>query len=539
MTKINLIIFIITFFIILPIITLFVIAFSGGFSSLPHIVKNILPKASLTTFILLFGMAILTGFIGSITAWLISFFDFPFRRVLSFFLMLPLAVPTYISAYAFVEFFGFTGVIQTFVRSVFGFSLANQYWFFDIRSTGGAIFVLSLVLYPYVYLSMRAIFFLQGRAAIEAAQVLGAKQGRIFTSILLPLARPALALGVILVLMEAINDIGAMEYLGVKTLTFSIFSLWLNQGDFAGAAQISLVLLLFIFALVLIERFARKKQNFSEVGGGAKHNGFERIRLFGAKKWVAFLSCFIPVALGFGVPFFILGYFAFASLKKGFDFALLNAAFTSISLASFAAIITVIIAIFLSYALRIKNTKTTKILVRISTLGYALPGTIIALGIFLPLAKFDNFVDFYLSSWFGFSSGLLISGSGAILIYAYIVRFMVIAEGSITSGFQKIPTNLDMASTIYGKSKYQTFREILFPLLRPSIAIAALLVFIDVLKELSATLMLRPFGVETLSLYIHDLASRGRIEQAGLASLIIILAGVVPIFILMKTVQKN
>ncbi len=525
--------------VVMPIITLIIIAFSGDVNSFTHILKNVIPHASQTTIILLVGMALLTAFIGTITAWLTSFYEFKGRKIFSIALMLPLAVPTYISAYAFVEFFGFTGPLQTFIRAVFGFSSIKEYWFFEIRSLWGAIFVLSLVLYPYVYLSMRALFFLQGRAAIEAARVLGAGHSKILTNILLPLARPALALGVILVLMEAINDIGAMEYLGVTTLTFSIFSLWLNQGNFAGAAQISLALLLLVFVLVLLERYARKKASFSEGTIGAKHSGFARIKLSGSAQLGAFFACFTPVALGFGVPFIILGNFALRSLKTGFDMNLLAASFTSIGLALIAAIITVIIALMLAYILRIKNTKLNISLVRISTIGYALPGTIIALGIFLPLAKFDNFVDFYMSDWFGISTGLMITGSGATLIYAYVVRFLVIAEGAISGGFQKIPKTLDMASNCYGKSQFETFTQVLLPLMRPAIATAALLVFIDALKELSATLMLRPFGIETLSIYIHDLASRGRIEQAGLASLIIMVAGLIPIFILMRELQKS
>ena len=537
--RLNFGVFIISLMVILPIITLIIIALSGDFSSFSHITKNILPRASFTTISLLFGLAITTGIIGAITAWLTSFFEFPGRRFLSVALMLPLAVPTYISAYSFVEFFGYTGFIQTLIRSIFDFSSSQQYWFFETRSLSGAIFVLSLVLYPYVYLSMRALFFLQGRRAIEAANVLGANQRRILTSILLPLARPALALGIILVLMEAINDIGAMEYLGVKTLTFSVFSVWLNQGDFAGAAQISLVILLLVFTLVMIERFARNKQAFSETGAGAKHNDYQRIKLMGFAKWGAFLATLIPVTLGFGLPFFVLGGFALKTLKRGFDTNLIAAAFTSITLAGIAAIITVLIALFIAYAVRLKDTKFIKFLARVTTLGYALPGTIIALGIFLPLAKFDNFIDFYMRDWFGFSSGLLITGSGATLIFAYVIRFMVIAEGSISGGFSKIPKNLDAASYCYGKCKSETFFKVLLPLMRPAIATAALLVFIDTLKELSATLMLRPFGIETLSIYIHDLASRGRIEQASLASIIIMIAGIIPIFLLMRELQKK
>jgi len=523
----------------LPIVTLIVVAFSGNTENLVRLGSTILPRATATTLILLAGLAVLTGFVGALSAWLVTFFEFPGRRIFSWALVLPLAVPTYISAYAFVEFFGFTGPLQTLVRTLFGFTSARDYWFPEIRNLGGAVLVLSLVLYPYVYLSVRALFFLQGRRAIEAGEVLGASHSRILTKILLPLARPALALGIILALMEAINDIGAIEYLGVQTLTFSIFSVWVNQNDIAGSAQIALVLLVLVFGLILGERFARRGQRYSEVGGGSTTGPFKRYDLTGAGKWGAFIGCTLPVALGFGVPFFVLGFYAQRYLTRGFDEKLISAIFTSVGLAGIAALITVLVALLLSYTVRVKGTKPINALVRFASIGYAMPGTIIALGIFLPLARFDNIVDGYMRDWLGISTGLLITGSGATLVYAYVVRFMVIAEGSIDGGFKKISTSLDMAAYCYGKGRLQTLREILLPLMRPAIATAALLVFIDSLKELSATLMLRPFGIETLAIYVHDLASRGRIEQASVASLIIMLVGVIPVIVLTRTTLRD
>ena len=523
----------------LPIVSLVAVALSGNVDSLVRLASTILPRATVTTLSLLAGIAVTTGILGALSAWLVTFFQFPGRRLFSWALMLPLAVPTYISAYAFVEFFGFTGPLQSLLRSVSGFASARDYWFPDIRSTGGAILVLSLVLYPYVYLSVRTLFFLQGRRAIEAGEVLGASQWRILTRILLPLARPALALGIILALMEAINDIGAIEYLGVQTLTFSIFSVWVNQNDIAGSAQIALVLLLVVFALILGERLARRGQRYSEIGGASATGPFKRHDLTGLRKWGAIVSCALPVLLGFGVPFFVLGFYAQRYLARGFDAKLINAIVTSIGFASVAAIVTVLLALLLTYTVRVKGTRSISALVRFASIGYAMPGTIIALGIFLPLARFDNIVDAYMRDWFGISTGLLITGSGATLVYAYVVRFMVIAEGSIDGGFKKISSSLDMAARCYGRGRFQTLKEILLPLLHPAIATAALLVFIDSLKELSATLMLRPFGIETLAIYVHDLASRGRIEQASVPSLIIMLVGVIPVIILVRTTLRD
>lgn len=530
---------IIALLVAMPIIALLVMALSGNLDSLHHIASTILPHASVTTILLLVGLALVTGITGSICAWLVSFFEFPGRRVFAWALMLPLAVPTYLSAYAFVEFFTFTGPVQTLVRNVGGYSSSRDYWFPDIRSLPGAILILSMVLYPYVYLSVRALFFLQGRRAIEAALVLGASQRRILTQILLPLARPALALGIILALMEAINDIGAMEFLGVRTLTFAIFSTWVNQGDMAGSAQLALLLLTLVFALIIGERFARKGQRFSEMGHTSTALAFQRIRLNGFKALGAFIACLVPVGLGFGVPFFTLGTYAQRYIYKGLDARLIEAIFTSIGLAAGAALLTVILALMLSYTVRVKGTPLTNALVRIASVGYAMPGTIIALGIFLPLAQFDNFIDGQMRSLFGISTGLLITGSGATLIYAYAVRFMAIAEGSIDGGFKKLSPTLDMAANCYGRNRLQTLREVLLPLMRPAIATAALLVFIDSLKELSATLMLRPFGIETMAIYVHDLASRGRIEQAGLASVIIMIVGIIPVIVLSRTTLRD
>ncbi len=522
----------------MPILALLVMAVSGDLESLYRLSVTILPKASMITVLLLAGLAVFAGSIGAISAWLVSFFEFPGRRIFIWALMLPLAVPTYISAYAFTEFFTYTGPVQTLVRTMGGFTSSRDYWFPEIRSLWGAVFVLSLVLYPYVFLSVRAIFFVQGKRAIEAGLLLGANQGRILTHILLPLARPALALGIILAMMEAINDIGAMEYLGVQTLTFSIFSIWVNQGDMAGSAQLALILLFLVLALIAGERLARGRQRFSEVGSSATIR-FERIKLSGARAGLAFILCFVPVGLGFGVPFVILSGYASRYVFAGFDPRLLDALKTSLTLALIAALVTVALALLLSYAVRVRHTRFMSLLVRFASVGYAMPGTIIALGIFLPIAAFDNFVDARMREVFGLSTGLLLTGSGATLVFAYVVRFMAVAEGSIDAGFKKISPNLDDAARNFGHSRWQIFRKILLPMMRPAIATAALLVFIDALKELSATLVLRPFGIETTAIYIHDLASRGRIEQAGLASLLLVVAGIVPVIILTRTLLKE
>jgi len=519
----------------LPIVALFAIALSGTTESFAHLVNTVLPGSIATTVLLLIGVGIFTASIGTFSAWLVSFFEFPGRRLFAWILMLPLAVPTYIASYAFVEFFSYTGPIQNTVRYFGGFTLSGDYWFPDIRSLPGAIFVLSAVLFPYVYISVRAVFHLQSARLIETARVMGIGQFPILMKILLPLARPAVVLGVTLALMETINDIGAIEYMGIETLTFSIFSVWLNQNDMAAAAQIALLLLAIALFLIFMERWARREKSFVEGRSTSQKISYSRIHLTGAKGWVAVFLCAMPVLIGFGVPLLVLLDYAYAYFPAGLNGDLLEAFATSISLALAASAVTVLLGLVLTVAIRNTGSPMIEMLVRFSSVGYAIPGTIVALGIFLPIAMFDNYLDGLSRLWFGIPTGLLITGSGATIIYAYVFRFMAMSEGALDTGFKKLTPQLDAAARSMGRSPTATLIEVLLPLMKPAIATAALLVFIDSLKELSATIMLRPFGVNTLSTHIYDFASQARVEEAGIACLIIVAAGIVPAILITKT----
>ena len=521
--------------IILPIISLVVLALGGDGESFGHIVKNVLPRAGPTTILLLLEIGVLAALAGFIGAWLVSFFEFPGRRIFSWALMLPMAVPTYLAAYGFVEFFSFTGPVQSLIRQIGGFDSGREYWFFDIRSQTGAAVVLSLVLYPYVYMAVRTVFHFQGARMVESARSTGAGRARVLFRILLPMARPAIVLGMTLALMEAINDIGAMEYLGVETLTFSVFSLWLNQDDMAGAAQLALFLLVVVFVLIKLERWARKNRRFDDLHTGSLATQYRREHLGGWRAVLAVVFSALPIILGFGVPFYVMAGYAWGALDQGFDPMLWQAFLTSILFASIAAALTVLLALVMAYSVRVSNNSAVGLLVRIASIGYAIPGTIVALGIFLPLAMFDNYFDGLMRQGFGYSTGLLITGSGATMILAYVVRFMAMGEGSLDNGMRKISPRIDMASRSLGKTSYQTLRQVLLPILRPVMATAFLLVFIDSLKELSATITLRPFGVNTLSTYIYDFASRSRVDETGLASLIVLTAGIIPVILVMRT----
>lgn len=518
----------------LPVVALVFIASGGNFESFSHIATTVMPTATITTFWLLFGVGLLTATIGTLTAWLIAFYDFPFRSYLQWMLMLPLAVPTYISAYAFVEFFSYTGEIQSLVRTVGGFKTPRDYWFPDFRSIGGTIIVMGLVLFPYVYLSVRTMFQFQGSNILDSARVLGASGLKLFYKVILPLVRPAIILGVTLALMETLNDIGAVEHMGTQTLTFSIFSVWLNQNDLAGAAQIALFLLIIVIFLIKVEGWSRGDRRFHDTKASSAKPKIIRKKLSGSKQYIACITCFLPVLLGFGVPIYVLGKYAIANFDETYSPNLVEAFFTSISFGLVAAFIAVIIALFLTYSLRVTTLPILKNAVRIASLGYAVPGTLIALGIFLPLANFDNQLDSILRTSFGVSSGLLLTGSGAALIFAYVVRFMAMAEGSLTNGFNKLSPNIDMAGRSLGRTRAQVLKSILLPILRPAIIGAGLLVFIEVIKELSATIMLRPFGVNTLSTHVYDYASQARVEDAAIGCLLIIAAGAVPVVLLLR-----
>ena len=517
----------------LPIFTLLYLSFAGDLDSFIHIATNVMPTAGLTTILLMVGVGIFVAVVGTFTAWLVTYFDFPFKNILQWALVLPLAVPTYISAYTFVEFFSYTGPLQETVRAIGGFQSSRDYWFPEIRSLPGTVFVLGLVLYPYVFLSVRTLFYLQGSNVHDSARVLGTTGTRLLFKITIPLARPAIILGVTLALMETINDIGAVEYLGTKTLTFSVFSVWLNQNDLAGAAQIAIFLLMIVVVLIFLERFSRGARQYHNLRLASKQQP-NPIKLTGLNAWLAFLVTLLPFLTGFGIPVSVLIEFAYKDIGQLVSPEIIEAFLTTISLAGLAAFMAVLGGLVMSYAIRVNPARDVTLAVRLASIGYAIPGTLIALGVFIPLAYFYKLLVGLLRSTLNVSSGLLITGSGAALVFAYVVRFMAMAEGNLENGFSKISTNLDMAARNLGRSQFQTLRIVLLPLLRPAIAGAVLLVFVDVVKELSATILLRPFGMNTLATHVYDFASQGRVEDGALACLLIIMAGILPVILIAR-----
>ena len=520
--------------VLLPLAAILWIALTPSGDVWRHLVTTVLPGSVKTTLLLMLGVGITTGVTGVATAWLVTMCNFPGRRILDWALLVPLAVPTYIVAFAYVEVLDYTGPVQSLIRGLFGFETSRDYWFPEIRSLGGAIFVMGAVLYPYVYLTTRASFLIQSAATLDVSRTLGASPYGLFFRVALPLARPAIVIGISLALMECLNDIGAVTFFGVKTLTFSVYDTWLHRSSLGGAAQLALAMLVMMFALLWLERFERRKQRFHS-GGGSKHRPPTR---FDLKPWqtvAALLLCLAPILAGFVVPALLLIDLASRRLDDLFSPGFLNAIWNSFSLAAVAALLTVVVSVALAYALRLNPKGSLKGAVRLASIGYAIPGTVLAIGILIPLAGFDNFVDAHMELWFGLNTGLLLLGSGAGLVYAYIVRFLAVSYGQVEGGFGRITPHFDMAARTLGRNSGQTLYQVHLPILKPVLLSAALLSFVDCMKELPATILLRPFGFETLATTVYEAASREAFGDAALPSLAIVLVGLLPVIYLARS----
>ena len=519
---------------LLPILVLVWLALSNGGGGTGKLVSTVLPRSALTTFQLLALVAALAGSIGVVCAWLVVEFDFPGKRWISLALVLPFAIPSYIAAYAFVEFFHFTGPAQTFVRAVFGFQSARDYWFPAVRSLPGAAIVMSLVLYPYVYLAARVSFLMQSRHAADVARSLGAPPHRVFWKILLPMARPAIAAGVSLALMEALNDLGAVEYLGVRTLTFSIYNTWLAQGSLGGAAQIACMTLLVVFVLLRLEQGERGHQRYFGGRNVSPLSPPRGRRLAGWRAMLAFAVCAAPAAAGFGIPASVLAGFAVKRLGQFADPLLHQALINSLTVAAAAALVTSGLALGIANAERIARSRAVKRLTSLALAGYSVPGTVLALGMLIALAAADNWVDAQMRLYAGVSTGLLLTGSAFGIVLASSIRFLALASGTIQAGIEKIPHSVDDAARSLGQTSAGSARRVLLPLLSPALLTAFVLVFVDTLKELSAAILLRPIGFNTLATFVYENASRAAVEDAAAASLVIVAAGLVPVALLSR-----
>ncbi|APF37229.1 iron ABC transporter permease [Chelatococcus daeguensis] len=519
--------------VVAPIAALAWFAAQGSGDLWPHLVDTVLPQAIRDTAILLFGVGALVIVLGTGTAWLVTAYDFPGRSVLDWALLLPLAIPTYIVAYTYLDVLHPIGPVQTAIRALFAISNPRDLPFPDVRSMWGCILLLSLVLYPYVYLSTRAMFLMQAASLVEVARTLGHGRRRVFFHVALPLARPAIVVGTSLALMEALNDIGASEFLGVRTLTVSIYATWINRSSLPGAAQIALVMLALVISLILIERWARRRQRYAAAAQQARR--LVPQRLAGARGLGALAVGFLPVLFGFCVPALHLAHEAYKRVSfAGISPGILEETINTVTMAAVATAVTIALGLVVAYTARIVQRREANVLARLASVGYAIPGTVLAIGLLTPLAAFDNAVDGAMRSLFGISTGLILSGSGVALVYAYVVRFLAIANGGIEAGLSKVPHSLDHAARALGQGRLGTMFGVHLPLVRPALLGAALLVFVDCMKELPATLLLRPLNFETLATHLYAEASRGTYEDGAVAALLIVVFGLVPVILLAR-----
>ncbi|MCV6546173.1 MAG: iron ABC transporter permease [Cohaesibacter sp.] len=525
------------FFVLAPILSLLILALGDAGDVWPHLVRTVLPRAVLTTAQMMLGVGALTILLGVSTAWLVTMCRFPGHSFFQWALLVPLAIPTYIVAYTSVELLDYTGPAQTFIRWLFGFQTARDYWFPEIRSLGGAIVVMSLVLYPYVYLTTRASFMLQSACSLDVSRTLGAGPLRLFFKVALPLARPAIVVGATLAMMECLNDIGAVEFFGVKTLTFSVYDTWLNRSSLAGAAQISSVMLIVVLFLLWLERRGRRHQRYHVTT--RRYQALPSYWLTGWRSALAILICALPIVLGFVLPTMVLLRSSFYHWQDNLSAEFVQACFNSLGLALIAALLTASIGTALAYMARIQNKGYVSAITRLSSIGYAVPGTVLAVGILIPVALLDNWIAASMKSWFGLTVGLLLLSSGAAMLYAYCVRFMAMSYGAGETGLQRISSNLEAASRTLGRTPFQTLVAVDLPLIRPALISGALLVFVDVMKELPATILLRPFNFDTLATLVYGQASLEAFEKGSLAALAIVLVGIVPVILLSRTSGRS
>jgi iron(III) transport system permease protein len=519
--------------VMLPVAALLLQALQGSAGLWTHLVSTVLATALPETLLLLCGVGLVAGLLGTCSAWLVAAHEFPGRKVLEWALLLPLAMPTYIIAYAYLDILHPIGPVQGLVRWVLGYSSPREFRLPDIRSMTGCILLLGFVLYPYVYIPVRAMFMTQAGNLIEASRMLGVSRRAVFWKVAVPLARPAIAVGISLALMEALNDIGASEFLGVRTLTVSVYSTWVTRSDLPGAAQIALGMVLIVVALVAIERWARRKQRYSV--SAQRSRPLQPVKLRGSSGWLACLLGFLPVLIGFVAPATYLVTEAWKRFRfSGLSARFADEAFNTVAIAGIATVVTLVLGIVVAYAVRLWPSATSVWFYRLATVGYAAPGTVVAIGVLIALATFDRLLDSAAQSWFGFSTGLLLIGSGTALVYAYTVRFLTIAAGGADAGFSRIPQSFDHAARTLGQTAAGTFRHIHLPLSKAALAAAGLLVFVDCVKELPATLLLRPLNIETFATHLYGEAARGTYEEASIAALAIVVIGILPVILLAR-----
>ena len=512
-----------------------VVADSGGVWQ--HLASTVLPLYIVNTLILLVGVGVLAGLIGVATAWLVTMHQFPGSRIFEWALLLPLAMPAYVMAYVYTDLLDYAGPVQALLRDLFGWASARDYWFPRIRSIGGAILMFGLVLYPYVFLLARKAFLEQSLCVLEVSRTLGRGPWRSFFGVALPLARPAIAAGLALALMETIADYGTVSFFGVSTFTTGIYRTWFGMGAPVAAAQLAAFMLLFVAALVALERWSRGKARYYHTTG--RYRMLTPRPLTGLKGLGAVLACGLPVGLGFLLPAGILLDLAIGGGDPLWGRKFLSFAGNSFVLATVTAVLAVVLAALMAYGIRLRPTWPTRLSVRVAGLGYAVPGSVIAVGVLIPFAAFDNGLDAFMRETFGVSTGLLLTGSIAALVFAYLVRFLAVSYNTVESSLGKISPSMDHASRALGQTPRRTLLKVHAPIMRAGLLTAGMLVFVDVMKELPATLIVRPFNFDTLAVRVFRLAADERLAEASTAALTIVAVGVIPVILLSAAIARS
>ncbi len=520
----------------IPVLVVLANVFVPSQGTWDHLAATVLPDYITNSFWLMLGVAYGVISIGVTCAWLTTMCRFPGRRFLEWALLLPMAVPAYVMAYAYTDFLQFAGPVQSLIREATGWG-ARDYWFPDVRSLWGAVAMLSFVSYPYVYLLTRAAFLEQSNSMLEAARVSGHRGFRTFLHVALPLARPAIVAGSALALMETLADFGTVSYFGVQTFTTGIYRAWFSLGDPVAAAQLSATLLGFVFLVLLLERATRGRAGFHSTAPRVRLK--QPYRLRGLKAAVAFVACAIPLVLGFFLPAAILLHMALDSGDAQFGPHYVALTFNTMTLGAITAVLAVGLALTVGYAARATPSRMVRIANRVAGLGYAVPGAVIAVGVLIPVTRIDQTLAAWIEAATGASPGLILTGSIAALIYAYLVRFFAVSLQTVEAGLTKITPSMDYAARSLGLGPTGTLARVHAPLLWRSALSAGLLVFVDVMKELPATFVMRPFNFDTLAVQAFNLASDERLAEAATPALTIVVAGLVPLIVLSRMMLRR
>ena len=523
----------IIFLLLSPIASIIFVANENTTELWVHLIETRFPSYIYNTVVLMTGVGILSLLIGVTLAWFVCRYNFFLSKIVEWALLLPLAVPSYIVAYCYTDFFEYSGTLQSNLRSMFSWQSGSDYYFPEIRSLGGAIFVMSFVLYPYVYFISKVAFKSTPISLFEAAEIYGKN---LFLSVAIPLARPAIIAGLSLVLMETVSDFGTVDFFAVETITLGIFNLWLGMNNLAAAAQLALIAFTFIIILLGIELSARKSQKFNDT----KIKNLDTItkRTSPMKSFLIFFICLIPIIIGFIIPFSILINNSLTYFNSENWSYLFSIASNSFFIASFTAMIMILISFLLAVSIKFDGFKGFTFLSTLAGVGYAFPGTVLALGTLFFMSTIQNIINNFFE-FVGFDINLILIGSYTALIFAYISRFNAVAFGAINSGINRIPPNMMEASLTLGQPFKYNIKVIILPLIRPSIITGAILSFVDIIKELPITLLLRPFNFETLATFVYQYANDEMLEKSSIAAILIVLIGLVPILIMSKAINKK